>query len=295
MSPEERARQVQRVLYAILWLNLLVAAAKGVYGWWSGSLSVASDAIHSLLDAASNVVGMVALRLAASPPDSDHPYGHRKIEIMAASLVGVLIAGASLRFAWSAVEALITHRQPPTVSYAGLGLMAGTLVVNLFVAAYEARRGKQLGSQFLIADAAHTASDVLVTIAVIVALVGAKFGFAWADPVGALIVLVVVARVAWRILYANLSILLDHAVLDPARVREIVTAVAGVTSCHRVRSRGVEGAVLLDLHIQLDGELPLRAAHEISHAVEDALRAGIEGVVDITIHIEPEGDEEEGL
>src|SRR5688572_31723084 len=108
-----RAREVQRVVLTILWLNLAVAAAKAVYGFWSGSLAVASDAIHSLLDAAANIVGLVALRLAASPPDEGHPYGHHKIEIVAAATVGILIAGGSLRFAWDAVRALLYGREAP--------------------------------------------------------------------------------------------------------------------------------------------------------------------------------------
>ncbi len=286
---------MQRVVVLILWLNLLVAAAKALYGWWSGSLSVASDAIHSTLDAGSNVIGMVALKLAASPPDSEHPYGHRKIEIMAATLIGVLIAGGSLRFAYSAIEALINGRTPPHVTIGGFAIMGGTLVTNIFVATYEARRGKALGSPFLVADAAHTSSDVAVTGAVLVALTGTRLGLPWADPVGALAVLLVVARVAWRILDANLGILLDRAVIAPSAVRAIVSAVPGVVSCHRIRSRGVEGAVLLDLHLLVDGQISLRDAHEISHAVESALRGRLDGLVDVTIHIEPDDEPDEEL
>jgi cation diffusion facilitator family transporter len=292
---DDRTREVRRVVVLILWLNLAVAAAKAIYGWWSGSLSVASDAIHSTLDAGSNVIGMVALKLAASPPDSEHPYGHRKIEIMAATLIGVLIAGGSLRFAYSAIEALINGRTPPHVTIGGFLVMGGTLLTNIFVAKYEAGRGRALGSPFLVADAAHTSSDVLVTVAVLIALAGTRLGAPWADPVGALLVLVMVARVAWRILDANLGILLDRAVVNPAEVREIALAVPGVASVHRIRSRGVEGAVLLDLHLLVDGELTLRAAHEICHSVEEALRTKVAGIVDVTIHVEPHDEPEEGL
>ena len=286
---------IQRVVVHILWLNLAVAAAKAVYGFWSGSLAVASDAIHSLLDAASNVIGLVALRLAASPPDSDHPYGHRKIEILAAALIGVLIVAGSVRFAWSAIDALAVGRKPPIVTVAGFVVMGGTLVVNLFVATFEARRGRQLRSPFLLADAGHTASDVAVTIAVVLSLVATRSGVTWADPVAALVVLVVIAHVAWRILSSNVGILLDRAVIDAAKVSAVVAGIKGVAGCHRVRSRGVEGAVHLDLHLLVDGDLPLKSAHEISHGVEEKLRAAFPGVVDVTIHIEPEGEPEEEL
>lgn len=292
---DRRAREVQRVLVTILWLNLLVAAAKAAYGYVSGSLAVASDAAHSLLDGAGNVVGLVALRLAASPPDEGHPYGHRKIEILAATLIGIVIAVGSVRFGWAAVTALLGGHAAPAVGSAGFVVMGSTLVVNLVVATYEHRRGRALGSPLLVADAAHTASDVLVTLAVLGSLVGARAGAGWADPVGALVVIVVIARVAWRILYDNLGLLLDRALLDPGRVRDAVLSVPGVVSCHRVRSRGSEGAVHLDLHLLVDGDRPLREAHDVSHAVEDRLRATFPGLVDVTIHIEPHDEPEEGL
>jgi cation diffusion facilitator family transporter len=295
MIPSMQTREVQRVVFAILWLNLAVAAAKGIYGFWSGSLAVASDAVHSLLDGASNVVGLVALRMAATPPDEGHPYGHHKIEIVAAAMVGILIAGGSLRFAWDAIDALVSGRHAPAVTISGYVTMGGTLAVNLFVATYEARRGRQLGSAFLQADAAHTASDIAVTVAVLVSLAVSHRGAAWADPVCALVVLVVIARVAWRILSSNLAVLLDRAVVNADHVREAVLAVSGVTGCHRIRSRGLEGATHVDLHLQVDGDLPLRDAHEISHRVEEKIRTDFPGVVDVTIHIEPEDEPEEGL
>ena len=292
---KDSARAVQRVVVGILVLNVLVAAAKALYGWTSGSLAVSSDALHSLLDAGSNVGALVVLRYAVRPPDSDHPYGHRKLEILAAAVIGVVISVAAVRFAWAAIEALIEHRPAPEVSLFGIGLMAGTLVVNVFVAVYEHRRGRQLGSAFLVADAAHTASDVLVTVGVIGSLALSRFGVARADSIAALVVMVVIAHVAWRILSANVGVLLDRAMIPAHVVRRVVLAVPGVVGCHRVRSRGIDGAVQIDLHVLVDGGLVLRDAHLISHAVENQVRQSFPEIVDITIHIEPDDEEEEGL
>lgn len=286
---------VRRVVLVILVLNALVAGAKGAYGWWSGSLAVTSDALHSLLDAAGNVIGALVLRAAATPPDEGHPYGHRKIEIVAAAMIGVLIAGGSLRFGWSAVEALIHGHPLPATGTVGFVVLGGTLLVNIFVAAWEAKKGRELGSPFLTADAMHTASDVLVTIGVIVSLIASRAGVLWADAAAALGVLVVVARVTWRILSTNLGVLLDRAALDADRIRAEVLSVPGVLACHRIRSRGIEGAVMVDLHLQVDGSIPLRAAHAISHEVEDRLKQKFAGVTDVTIHVEPEEEPEEGL
>jgi cation diffusion facilitator family transporter len=293
--PGANAAAVRRVVIAILVLNLLVAAAKGAYAAWSGSLAVATDAIHSLLDASSNVVGIIALRLAHSPPDAEHPYGHHKIEILAAAGIGVLIGGATFQFASSAISALLHGSKPPVTGLIGFLVVGGTLVVNVFVASYEHKRGKQLGSAFLVADALHTASDVVVTIAVLVSLVATRWGLTWADPAAALAVTAVIGRVAWSILAENLGILLDRAVLPADKVREVALETPGVVGCHRVRSRGVTGSYQLDLHVQVDGGLPLSRAHEISHAVETRLKTAFTGLGDVTIHVEPDDDEEEPI
>ena len=117
---------MRRVVLLILVLNLLVAAAKGAYAAWSGSLAVATDAIHSLLDASSNIVGMVALRMAHSPPDAEHPYGHHKVEILAAAGIGVLIGGATFQFASSAVMALAAPEAASSSALKQMRLCMGT-------------------------------------------------------------------------------------------------------------------------------------------------------------------------
>lgn len=290
-----RHRAVRRVVLVTLVLNLAVALAKGVFGWLTGSIAISADAIHSLVDAGSNVIGLVTLRIAAAPPDLEHPYGHRKFEIVAAAAIGVAVGIAAVRFAWDAIEALVYGRPPLETVGLGFVVIVGTWVINVFVALYEARRGRALGSEFLLADASHTASDVVVTGAVFASYLAAHFGVAWADPIGALFVVFIVARVAWQLLGRNLSILVDQAVVDPERVAAVVVAIPGVEGCHRVRSRGSERAAHVDLHIQIDGEVSLRRAHTLAHRVEDALREQMPEIIDVTVHMEPDDDAEEGL
>ncbi len=295
MNLAKRTDAVKRVLWVTLALNLLVAAAKAIYGAWSGSLAIASDAVHSLVDAVSNVIGLLVVGAAARPPDSQHPYGHRKHEVVAAALIGVVIGVAALRFGWAAAEALLWGRPAPTTSLAGFVIIIGTWIINVFVAAYEGRKAKQLDSVYLAADAAHTASDVLVTAAVLLAFTAAHFGIGWADPIGAFVVLLMVGRVAWGILAGNVAVLVDAAVVPADEVRRVVMAVPGVRGCHRVRSRGPETAAHLDLHILLYADLSLRQAHELAHRAEDALREAFPALVDVVVHMEPHDDAPEPL
>ena len=290
-----RGRAVRRVLLAVLGLNLVVFAAKAAYGFWSGSLAISSDAMHSLADAGSNVIGLVVLHFAEAPPDDKHPYGHRKLEMVAAAAIGVSVAVVALRFAWDAIDALISGHPAPQTSLLGFAVIGGTWLINLVVASYEARRARDLHSAYLAADAAHTASDLVVTAGVAVSFTATFFGVGWADPVGALLVIVFIARIAWRILRANLTVLVDKVVVDPDRVREVACSIDGVEDCHRVRSRGTEGAAQVDLHLLLDGEITLRQAHETAHRVEAELRRLLPEIVDVTIHMEPSDDPDEGL
>jgi cation diffusion facilitator family transporter len=291
MSRTERDRRVERILAGILLLNLLVASAKAAVGYFFGSLAVASDAIHSFLDSASNVVGLFAMRIASSPPDREHPYGHGKVEIVAAVSVGLLIASASIGVAWRAVSALISGTVETRPDLLAFAVMGGTLIVNVAIASWERARGRELNSRFLLADAAHTTSDVLVTLGVLVSLTLTRFGLAWADPVASLIVTLVIARVGWNIVAPNVQVLIDRAAVDEERVRALAASVPGVIGCHRIRSRGIAGAVHLDLHLVVDAEVSLRRAHEVSHQVEAKLKAELAEVTDVTIHVEPEGEE----
>jgi cation diffusion facilitator family transporter len=286
---------VARVLVLELVANLLVAAAKAVTGLFTGSIAILADAGHSLVDGLANVIGLIAVRLSSAPPDREHPYGHRKIEIMAALGLGVAVGAAGLRVGWAAVDTLISGGRQVVLSPLGFAVLGGTLAINIFIAVWEARKARELESEYLAADAAHTASDVVVTLGVIAAYTAGALGVSWADPIGALIVVAVIARVAFGIIARNLSVLLDSAVLDPAEIARIARGCDEVDDCHRIRSRGLASAVQLDLHLMVDGEMSLRAAHEISHQVEARLRAEFPQLKDVTIHVEPDDDEPEGL
>lgn len=295
LTVDERKHAVKRVLVIVMVLNLVVAVAKAVYGMWSGSLLIAADALHSFIDAAANVAGLVALRWAEAPADRGHPYGHHKIEIAAAAGIGVLLALGAIEFGRSAVDALLHGRQAPATSEIGFAVIIATWVINLFVATYEHRCATRLDSSYLAADAMHTASDLAVTAAVLIAYTAIYFGVAWADPVGALLVMVVIVRVTWHVLGENLSVLIDRAAIDPERVRAVAMTVTGVSGCHRVRSHGVTRAAYVDLHLQVDGALSLHEAHALSHRVEDVLRRELPDIADVTIHVEPTGDPHEAL
>jgi len=276
-------------------LNLLVAGTKGVYGVLSGSLTITADAVHSTVDAGANVLGLFLLKQSAEAPDPKHPYGHRKFEVLGAMALGLAIAAVGINFGIQSVRDFLNPGAIPKTELLGVAVIVGTLVVNIIVATYEARKARELESKFLAADAAHTASDVFVTFAVLVSYGASHVGIARADSIGALVVTIVIMKIAWDVLRDNVKVLVDEAQGDVDRIEKIVLAIDGIDSCHRVRSHGTPDAIIVDLHAHADGKLSLAASHELTHHIETALFQDDPRIVDITVHMEPSGEPKEGL
>jgi len=281
-----RASQVSAVLYRVLFLNLIVAVAKIALGLATGAVSVLSDGYHSLTDTASNIVGIIGVRIAGAPPDEDHPYGHRKFETMAS--LGILIfLVIVLREVLSAAWERFQTGGEPHITTLTFVVMGGTFLVNLSVVFYERSAGKRLNSEVLLADAHHTLSDLMTSATVIVALIGVKFGYLWLDPVAALVVAVFIGYACWEIFNSTTGILADRYVIPEEEILAVVRSVPEVIGSHHVRTRGSADFVFLDLHIWMDANMPLDKAHSLSHVVKDRLMARFPQIKDAIIHIEP--------
>ena len=270
----------------MLFANLAVALAKIGLGYYSGTVSIISDGFHSLTDTASNVVGLVGISIARRPPDANHPYGHRKYETMASVGILVFLILVLVEVLRAALDRLLNGGSP-RVFPEGIVLMTVTLIVNLVVVSYELRRGRQLRSEVLLADAKHTRSDVFTSLAVLGALFGVWAGYPLFDPVAALLVAGFIGHACWSIAQEASRILSDEMMMDEREVREVIQSVAGVLGCEKIRTRGSTDYVFLDLHLWLDRNTPLFSAHETSHVVKDKLMANFPQLMDVVIHIEP--------
>jgi cation diffusion facilitator family transporter len=283
-----RARQIRRVVIVTLVLNLAVAGAKVAAGMWFHVLSLTADGLHSSLDGLNNVVALVVLAIAHRPPDEGHPYGHRKFETFAALGLGVslgLMGAGLLREAFTRVTSGVTPEAHP----ATFVVAAVTLVVNLAVARYEARRGRELKSELLLADSQHTGSDVLVTLTVITALVAVRLHRPAIDLGAAVAIAAFIGWTAFRIIRKSGRVLADAAVLDPKRITELALRTDGVHACHEVRSRGPEGHVFVDLHMQVEPGMTTQASHALAHQLADTLKRELPGVAEVLVHVEPFG------
>jgi cation diffusion facilitator family transporter len=286
-ATRRRAAAIKRVFWITLVLNFVVAAGKGVYSVLSGSVTLGADAFHSVLDGSANVLALVGMHLSAAPASAAHPYGRRKIELLAALGIGVLITISLFEVATAAVQSLVGRHPPPDIGWMGFAVVLASMAVNWGVARYEHRQAHALNSPLLAADAHHTESDLYASGAVLLSFVGARLGLWWADGVGGLVVVLMVGHVAWQVFRENVPSLLDAAVLDPAQVRAIGGRIEGVLGVHRVRSRGTKWAVELDLHLQVDAEMKVEDAHRLANQVERQLRVQLPQLSDVVVHIEP--------
>ena len=286
ISRVDYRREVHRVLWVTLVLNLAVALAKLLAGLASNSLAVIGDAAHSAVDSANNVVGLVAVHVASKEADRGHPYGHSKIETLAAFVLAGLLCITCFEIGIEAIRRLLeedTRRTQATpLAFAVVG---GTLLVNIFVSQYEAYKARQLNSDFLLADAAHTRSDVLVTLTVLVSLAMVRLGWSHVDAILSLLIAGLIGRIGFQVFQRTVPVLVDASALGEEAVRREVEAVPGVEDAHAIRTRRAGDTIFIELHILIDSAKDSEEAHDISEAVEERLEQAF-GHTTATVHVE---------
>ncbi len=281
-----RSTQIRRVLLGLLLANLAVVAAKFLIGLSTNSLAVLGDAVHSSVDAMNNVLALAIIRVAARGPDEDHPYGHQKFETLGALAIVGFLSVSAFELVKGAVHRLAVGAPALEVAQVHLVLLVGTLVVNTTVATYEARRGRQLNSEILLADAAHTKADVFITVGVLAGVLLTSAGITWADPVVALLVTGVIVVLAYGIVARSIPILVDQHVLPSNTIQTYAESVSGVRSAYDIRSRGARNRTFAELTIAVDSKATVEDAHRIADLVESKLRSQLH-LHEIIVHVEP--------
>lgn len=280
-------QKVRKILYIILFINLAIAFTKIILGNLINSSSITADGFHSLSDGFSNVIGLIGIYLAAKRADEEHPYGHKRYE----NITGLLIGSILAIFAFNIIrQAIVMLKNPvtPSISSESLYILALTLLVNIFVAYYEYKKGKELNSDILLADSMHTRSDVFVTIGVLATLIAISFG---APPIIDVIISIFVAIVilfaALKIINKTCNVLLDAAAVDEEKIRKLVLEFSEVKGVHKIRSRSAGSTIYIDMHILIDPDMNVKDMHDLVHDIEEKLRDKINKNAQTIIHPEP--------
>ncbi len=283
---DNRTRQVRRVLVITLLANIAVVLAKVSAGLAANSLSVLADAAHSSVDAWNNIMALALATVAAKDPDEDHPYGHAKFETLGALAIVAFLSITVYELTGSAIARLAGGGETPIATPFVAAVMLISAGVSYVVARYEEARGREYQSEILLADAAHTKSDVFASLAVLVGIGLVALGYPRADAAFTLLVAIVIARAGWRILKHTIPILVDQRAVSESTIRDITVSTPGVIDCFSVRSRGRTGEIFAELTITVTPTLNVEEAHLIADSVERRVATAV-GAREVVVHVEP--------
>src|SRR5216683_1609482 len=252
---------VRRVFIGLLVANLAVVGVKLAVGITSGSLAVLGGAVDSCVDALNNVLALIIVRVAAKEPDEDHPYGHGKFETLGALAIVGFLSITCFELVRGAVNHFVSGSHQVDVSDFQLGLLVLTLGVNVLITWYEHRRGIELGSELLVADAAHTRADVFITVGILVGILLTRQGWWWADSTVAILVALAIILVAYRILARTVPVLVDQRAIPTRDIQDAAQAVPGVKSAYGIRSRGPSDLRYAEVTVCVDRHADVECAH----------------------------------
>lgn len=291
MESTDTVLQGRNITIAGLVVNVALSVLKFALGLAGHSQAVVADAVHSLSDMATDVLVLVGLKFWSAPADERHPYGHQRIETIITLAISLLLALVAGGLGWGAIRRLGGPVSCPPLTVALLGPLVSIIIKETLFRRTRAV-GRQIHSPALIANAWHHRSDALSSIPAFIAVAAASANPAWAflDPVGALIVALLILKAAWEIASPALSELSERGANDEdvRQIAHLAQAVAGVCSVHRIRTRRLGAGWFVDLHVLVDGAISVRAGHDIATQVQHCLLEEGPSVADVTVHIEPD-------
>jgi cation diffusion facilitator family transporter len=271
--------------------NSILIAIKLAAGAITGSIAIVTEAVHSLIDLVASVVAFVSVRKADEPADADHPYGHEKVENLAATIEGMLILVGAGIIVYEATHRLVVGSEVERLGV-GIAVMGFSVLANLLVSTVLSRQAREHGSPALEGDAAHLRTDALTSAGVLAGLAVVQVtGIVAFDSITALLVAAAIVTAGLRIIRRSSGALVDEALPD-AEMDRIEAAIAAartpeVAGYHRLRARRAGARRYIDFHVQYRSGTSLERAHELAHQMRSAIEDGMPSA-EVLIHVEPE-------
>ena len=296
-TPAQRAAAAARSTWVSVVVNVLLSSVQITVGIADKSQGLVADGIHSLSDLVSDFVVLIAGRHSQKDADEDHPYGHQRFENAASLALGLLLLGVGVGMVWSAVGKLQTPESIPTAHAVALWVALAALVSKELLFRYMLRVAKRVKSGMLVANAWHARSDAASSLVVALGLIGNLMGYPLLDPIAALIVGLMVAKMGWGFGWDALHDLMDRAVDEEEvqAIRQTLMNTPGVAGVHDVRTRKMGDMVVADAHIEVDATLTVEEGHNIAVAARLAVMQR-HRVLNLMTHVDPahrhDGDHE---
>jgi cation diffusion facilitator family transporter len=284
----EREAATKRSTWISVAVNVGLTISQVVAGILSGSQGLIADGIHSLSDLIADFVVLFAVHHSQKAPDDDHHYGHQRYENAASLVLGGLLLAVGIGMIWSAAHKLQTPESIPTVHVTALWVALGALLAKETLFRYMLAVAERVRSSMLVANAWHARSDAASSLVVAVGIGGNLLGFALLDPIAALIVGFMVARMGWGFTWDALHDLTDRAATEEeiAGIAAEILATPGVQGLHDLKTRKTGDMILADVHLEIDGDLTVREGHDIAHQARLQVMAK-HPVLYLMTHVDP--------
>lgn len=284
----QRSQAARKSTLVSVVVNLFLSTGQIIAGLFSGSQGLIADGIHSISDLIADFVVLIANKKSRKPSDSDHHYGHWRYENGASLILGAILMVVGVGMLWSAVDKLLHPETIQSVHVTALWVALAALIAKETLFRYMLAVAKRIQSSLLIANAWHARSDAASSVVVAVGIVGNLAGIVWLDPVAALLVGVLITRMGYTFAGDALHDLMDRSVDTQTQnaIRDTIAATGGVVGLHDLKTRKAGDLILVDVHIEVPGELSVRAGHAIALAVRENVLARHE-VLQVMIHIDP--------
>ena|SRR3990167_448218 len=292
MAKTTRYRTVIRVTLVNSGVNSLLAVLKILVGYFGHSQALIADGIHSLSDLITDLLVLIAARLGDQLPDKEHPYGHRRIETIAAIIISVVVIVVALGIAYDTIEHILHYTLERPDIYV-LIIAALSVFANEGLFRYTLAQGNKITSDLLRTNAWHNRSDAFVSLIVLISAGGTWLGINYLDSVGALIIAGLILKMGLTMIWGSLKELIDTGVDDStlAAITTEIQNVPGVLSVHQLRTRSHSGLIFVDVHIQVNPNISVSEGHYIGEQVHLKLLKNFSHISDVTVHIDPEDDE----
>lgn len=277
-------------------VNIFLALFKIIFGFLSNSQALLIDGVHSFSDLITDLLVIIVTKFAHNEPDKEHPYGHQRFETIGSLVIGAFLIAVAGGIAYSSAERIFSD-QLTTPGWSAIFVAILSIVSNEWLYRYTINVAERTNSSILKANAWHHRTDSLSSIVVMIGLVGAYAGYNWLDPVAAVIVSVMIAKVGYNLAWNNIKELVDTAppqdFID--EVETIIFEIPEVKDVHKLRCRRAGANILLDLHIQVEPYISVSEGHQIGDSVTHRLLTQIDELSDVTVHVDPEEDEDKDL
>lgn len=293
LNKDQRRRQINRVTFWGVLVNVLLSAAKLIGGVIGQSQALIADGLHSLSDLASDAMVLVAAHHAGEEADEEHPYGHARFETIATMALATLLGAVGVGIAYDAISRLIADEPATVPALFTLWIAALSILSKEALYHYTRIVGNRIRSQLLLANAWHHRSDAVSSIVVFIGIAGTQFNMPKLDAYAAIVVAIMIIKIGVELGYNSIQELADKG-LDPEKIekiRNVILAHEDVLHLHMLRSRKMGHYALVDVHIEVAPRLSVSEGHHISEKVEKALIDRFDEINDVTVHIDPENDE----